>query len=316
MIREFDWRDLGVVHRLAPKGLCLHAETGLTRGVNSAVAAVKAYVAPGHGMTTLVARAGNQEHEMFAQFRVGPQGTWAQIHYIAPRPRPDDQDDWVEMLEYMLRQSAERGAAFLVAQVDDETTEYEVFRRVRFTNYTHQLVWRYAGPVQTEAPAGTPDLQPVTDDHQLGVNLLFQQIVPKLVQQVHPTPQADDGYVWIDEGEVSAFFDVVRGPLGVWVRPYVHPQAQPALDGLLQALLHALHQEGPIYVGYHSYQGGLQGALEAQRFEPWASQVLMVKRMGVGVLTPAFSRVREPGTVPTHSLIRPESPEEQREPRT
>lgn len=296
MIREFDWRDLTLLHRLAPEGVCLHAETWFTRGVNNWLSALRAYVAPGSNTITLVVRQPTDEAAMFGQLVHASGQHWAQVHYLAPQPVEDSLDAWTAMLLAMAQIASERGAHHLVAEIDDGSPANSALRQAGFVSYTHQRIWQFAGSTPVAEPPA-PCLRRLHSIDEPAVHHFYKQLVPGLVRHVEPPLRSEDGYLWQQHGEVLAYFDVSRGPLGYWVRPFVHPEAQTGLDDLLAELLTLLTPGAtPIYVCVRSYQGGFQGALEAHQFIPVAYQAMMVKRVTAAVMVPQFETAQMPAT--------------------
>ena len=305
MIRTFDWRDLTLVHRLAPEGLCLHAETWYTRGVNNWLSVLRASVAPGGNTTTLVLRSAD-EQAMFGQVAHTNGQPWAQVHYLAPQPTAENLDPWIDLLQAMVRTAGEGGAQYLVAEVDDNHPVVGALRAAGFATYTHQSIWRCQPSYDRAAGVPFSALRRKNDEDTLAVQLFYKQMVPGLVRHVEIPLNTDEGYIWQEKGEVLAYLAVSRGPLGYWVRPFVHPEVQPLLPALISGLLTQLGaDEQPVYVCLRSYQGGFQGALSDNHFTPEAYQALMVKRLAVGVLVPQFDQMTVPAQTATGAFTKP-----------
>jgi len=109
------------------------------------------------------------------------------------------------------------------------------------------------------------------------------------VQQVEPVNyRVARGYVLEHRGEIIAFMDVRRGPLGVWVEPYLHPEAYKLSEAVLHTGLRLIGagNEKTIFLCIHRYQDWLQEIVARAGFEALGSQAVMVKRL--------TGRVKEP----------------------
>ncbi len=291
MIRPFDWRDFGLIRRLSERGVCFDSEAALTRGPHTLQSAVLSFLAPGAGLPTFIWR--NEEHdavEGFGQLQFRHGDELARLVFVAPSFT--EESPWEALLERLTVEAASHGAHNLVAEVNEEGPEFEAMRRFGFAIYTRQHVWRAGKPRGTTAPFDTIRLHPQHSSDSFGIQSLYANIVPRLVQQVEPPPaRYGHGYVFESSGEISAFFDVSRGPLGVWVQPYLHPSAFDDSLALLADLLRQFtdRETVPIYVCVRSHQDWLRTPLANLGFEDWAQQAVMVKRLVVRVSEPEFN---------------------------
>ncbi len=288
MIRSFDWRDVGLVRNLGRKGVSLHSQAVLTRGTHTLQDALRGYLAPVSRQATYVWRQ-NGAPRAFAQLQISARSGCARVRFLAPAGVGADEVPRLDLLEKLAFEAGARGNHFLVAEVDEMSPEFELLRQAGFAVYARQeIVCR-----STLSERNPVDL-PLRHRHKtdtLGVQLLYHNIVPPLVQQVESSPvESNNGYVLLQEGELVAYLNVQRGPHGVWVQPYLHPEAHTVIDAVLDAFLslEAKRSRGPVYVCIRSYQYGLQAALSENKFEPWGHQAVMVKRLGFSVKTPHF----------------------------
>ncbi len=195
------------------------------------------------------------------------------------------------MLEHLCIEAASRGAHNLVAEVDENSPEFEALRVFGFAIYTRQHLWRREKPHPPVTAIVQPRLRPQTSLDSIGIQSLYVNIVPRLIHQVEPPPsRLGRGFVLEENSEVVAFFDVSRGPLGVWIQPYLHPSVSNHANILMADLL-CRFTDGdtvPIYICVRSHQDWLRTPLTDLEFSPWADQAVMVKRLAVRIAEPEF----------------------------
>ncbi|MBL8055784.1 MAG: hypothetical protein JNK29_03755 [Anaerolineales bacterium] len=286
MIRPFDWRDVSLIRQLSDQGTCLDSITRLTRDSQPLNNALLAYLMPGTGAPTLVWRDGTRAG--FGQLRHRPGEEQARALFVAPAWSPENAA-WLPLVDRLAQEAGARGGHNLIAEVDEASGEFEALRLAGFAIYARQTIWRLAGELKTVA---TAHARPAAAADGVAVTTLYTNLVPRLVQQVEPAPKPGRGYVYERAGELIAFLDVKRGPTGLWVEPYLHPEADNRADEILQAalgLLAGTNRAGrPIYVCVRRYQDWLQSVLQAADFECLGSQAVMVKRLAVRVSEPVL----------------------------
>jgi hypothetical protein len=285
MIRAFDWRDVGLVKTLGAHGICFDSETSLTRGCQPLPDALLAYLMPGPRAPTLVWR--ERDRAVFGQLRHRLGQEQARVLFVAP-PCAAAGDGWPLMVEQMAAEAGRRGAHNLIAEVSEESPEFDVLRAVGFAVYARQSVWKLPGPFAA-GPAAL-GLRAATSADVFGLSVLYTNIVPRLVQQVEPPPASARGYVLQREGELIAFLDVRRGPRGIWLDPYLHPEAYGLSGEVMQAALGLLSNPAnlPIYVCVRRYQDWLQEVLAQAGFEAQGAQAILVKRLTARVMEPVL----------------------------
>ncbi|MBM4423016.1 MAG: hypothetical protein FJ030_06435 [Chloroflexi bacterium] len=290
MIRTFDWRDFGLVRRLSERGVCFDSESALTRGAHPLQSAVLAFLAPGVGLPTYIWRnADNHALEAFGQLRFRAGDESAHLTFIAPNYTADGA--WGSLLEHLCAEAASRGAHNLVAEVDEHSPEFETLRQFGFAIYARQHIWRRERPNPPVTAIVQPRLRPQQTADNIGIQSLYANIVPRLVQQVEPPPvRYGHGYILEENGEIVAFFDVSRGPLGIWIQPYLHPSVFDHSTVLFADLLCRFtdRESVPINVCVRSHQDWLRTSLCDLEFSAWAEQAVMVKRLAVRIGEPEF----------------------------
>ncbi|HLE28666.1 MAG TPA: hypothetical protein VI793_11145 [Anaerolineales bacterium] len=301
MIRSFDWRDVGLVRTLGEQGVCLDSEIGLIHGSHPLQKALLAYLMPGTGAPTLVWK--NDQHAAFGQLRHRFGDEQARLVYIAPECA-NAKDGWQPVVERLAVEAGERGAHHLIAEVNENSGEFEALRAAGFAVYARQSLWRLSAEVPT--PSVRVALRPVNSADVVGVSTLYANIVPRLVQQVEPPPYHMRGYVLEQKHELVAFLHVRRGPLGFWVEPYLHPEADQLSEATLLTGLSLIPNENkkPVYVCVRRYQNWLQDILMQSGFEAMGTQAVMVKRLVARVTEPLLRPLPAiEGQVPTTTPI-------------
>ncbi len=286
-IRHFDWRDFTRVRRLSDQGVSFDSEAALTRGSHALQSAVLSFLAPGVGLPTYICKKDDQDAFGQLRYRSGEEN--AHITFVAPTS--NDSVAWETLIEYLCSEAAGRGAHNLVAEVDEHSAEFEALRRLGFAIYTRQTIWRRASPQPPVTAIVQPRLRPQQSIDSIGIQSLYSNIVPRLIQLVEPPPaRYGHGYVLEENSEITAFFDVSRGPLGIWVQPYLHPSVFDHAGVLVADLLCRFtdREPVPIYVCVRSHQEWLRSPLVDLGFSASADQAVMVKRLAVRITEPEF----------------------------
>jgi hypothetical protein len=290
MIRSFDWRDVGLVKTLADRGVCLDSETGLTQGNHPLQHALLSYLMPMAGAPTLIWRADGDHTAGFGQLSHRQGEGHARVLYMAPAAEASA-DGWQHLIERLAVEAGERRAQNLIAEVNEKSPEFEALRQAGFGIYARQTLWKLgARQPATQASENVAVRQAVRAD-VIGVSTLYSNVVPRLVQQVEPGPQhIERGYVLQEGSELVAYLDVRRGPQGIWVEPFLHPEAFDLSEAVLETCLQLLPSpsEKPLFLCVRRYQDWLQSVMPRVGFEPLGSQVVMVKRLAVRLTEPVL----------------------------
>jgi hypothetical protein len=287
MIRPFDWRDVSLVRQLSDQGICLDSIAKLTRASQPLQEALFAYLMPGTGAPTLIWK--DNGHAAFGQLRHRPGEEVARALFIAPA-WSEANTGWLPLVDRLAVEAGERGGHHLIAEVDENSAEFEALRRAGFAIYARQTIWQLLGEMSVSDPS--LPIRPATSADSIAVTTLYDNVVPRLVQQVEPPPKPGRGYVLEQDGEIVAFLDVRRGPAGIWVEPYLHPEAYDLSEAMLHSALHQLATANrggrPVYVCVRRYQDWLQDILRSTNFERLGSQAVLVKRLVVRIPEPVL----------------------------
>jgi GNAT superfamily N-acetyltransferase len=307
MIRPFGWRDFNLVRRMADRGICFDSEIAFTRGAHPLQAAMLSFLAPGVRPPTYVLRK-DDAHEVtgFGQIRFRPSDSQARLIFVAPGYREDS--EWEKLVEHLIAEAASRGAQNLIAEVNEHSSEFEALRKMGFAIYTRQTIWQHDTSPQASNSSPQALLRPQQSVDTINIQALYTNVTPRLIQQVEPPPaQFGHGFVFEESGEVTAFFDVSRGPLGIWVQPYLHPSSFNYSAELLGDLFARFGDRAvaPIYICVRSHQDWLRNSLTDLNFNAWGDQAVMVKRLAVRIAEPEFKPIPViPGTQPTPHMIK------------
>ncbi len=299
--RAFTLADLPLIHRLKSHGISLDSESYLARGLHTAEdAALSRLPLAAVGAPTVVARHGRAA--AFGQLRHTRGTPQAHVVFMAPAlgagpalgpataaSDPDTLETlWLHLLDALAVEAGTRGAQTIHAEVDENSPIFEVLRQAGYASYARQDIWR-----RNPAPppvAGALPLRPVAGREMPAVRFLHAQTVPRLAQQADPIP-AEEGLVYFMEDKAWCYLTVSEGNRGVYLRPYLHPEAEPLAQEVLAGALIALERSArvPVYCCVRQYQGWLNGPLERLGFVPWARQSVLVRHTTSRVEHPAFA---------------------------
>jgi hypothetical protein len=185
------------------------------------------------------------------------------------------------LLEYLVMFSGERGAFRLLADVDERTLAYEALRKASFAIYSRQRIWQLTGQ-----PVGQPRVsswRAAKSRDLIAIRLLYNNLVPGLVQQVEPFPNhRPHGLVYQQGDDLLAYVELKYGHRGIWAQPFVHPDAEDVADRLVD-LLHNLpnRRSRPVYICVRSYQSWLENTIEELGAEAGPRQAVMVKYLAI-----------------------------------
>ena len=227
----------------------------------------------------------NQDGERSAVGHVTkfPKLTTAQINFLLVPPIPR-QEDLVFLLEALVKEAGSWGAKQIVAEMSPEAVYFSEFRKAGFVVFSKQRLYKFTSPQETQSGLDG-NWRTWTSDDIPAVRSLYQTLVPPLIQPVEPLTRLETlGMVRYDQkGELQAFADLVYGPVGVWVIPFVHPQSPlDTTDLLLQLVLDLPDLNGrPVYLAARSYQPWIDSALESSPAEQGPEQALLVRYIAI-----------------------------------
>lgn len=279
--RPFDWRDLPQLHKYRNETLYLNSALLLTRGPLQTLGAMVSSVVPSLGVFTSVYEPEDAPgRPVIGQVLHDAGAAFAYLSFLAPaadlgtQPLP-------ALIEHLLGQIAGRGVLRVLAELDEHSPAVEGLRRAGFAVYTRQRIWRLAQSGNGgRVPAGW---RSANEADAFAARTLYASLVPGLVQQVENTSlESPKGLVYYREGELRAYVELRYGLMGIWARPYVHPDYEAATADLIRLLqnLPSRHIR-PVYVAVSSYQSWLDGVLEDLGAKSSQRQVFMAKHLAM-----------------------------------
>ena len=249
----------------------------MTRGLPLSWTSLLSAIRPYDHVFTGVYRPGGASSKLIGQVHQTSSMNSAHINYLL-KPEGEDPKDLVFLLEGLIREAGRWGAVQLTADLEIDSALFSQFRRAGFSVLAKQRVYRCA------IPGGKPELQGTwriwnSADVQV-MRHLYLTLVPPLIQPVEPLTRREMlGLVFYDQsGSLQAYADLVYGPVGVWVLPLIHPQAEVPIGDLLQGMLTSLPDVNgrPVYVTARSYQPWVESGLQALGGEPGPEQGVMI----------------------------------------
>jgi hypothetical protein len=301
-VRPFDWRDLPLLHRVRHEGLCFHSQMAFTRGPQPLQNALLDSLTPGRGECTIVVRDRQDEApDLIGQVSHPYQSHVARLTFIGPSDGLQASQG-ARLLEALSQSVGRRGAQNLVAEVDEDSLAFESLRKAGFAIYARQRIWRWSRPASAQDRETTTLWQSERDDDQSNLINLYQDLVPGLVQHVEPAPNGGRrGLVFLQDGELLGYADIDRGPLGIWLHPFIHPAVEES-ESLIIDLLEQVSNGGgrPVYLCVRSYQGWMNAKLGRMGADAWNDQAVMVKRLA------ALQRLPATSPIPAFEGSRPE----------
>jgi len=181
------------------------------------------------------------------------------------------------LLEHLTARAGSWGAFHVLAEVDEHSSAFEGMRRASFSTYAFQRIWKL--PMQNQEnpwpAAGEADA--------MAIRSLYQSLVPSLVQPMEGLVEKKPQGLLLRQGsDLAAYAELVYGPHGIWVQPFVHPSVEnPA--SLLTSLVGSIPHTGgrPVYMCVRSYQSWLETALSEMNADSSPRQALMVRHIAI-----------------------------------
>lgn len=294
MIRHFEIRDIPTLRRYRKSGLFLDSIPTLTWGrrLVSAGAVLFPLSAVIGVFTSLSQNDEESTDPIVAQVVHAAGSAFAHFTFVAPDSAIES-PVFQPLLEHLIKRVGKRGAQSLVAEVNEKTHTFEALRRAHFSIYSRQRIWRMEG--RSEDDGEEPAWRAVVARDEFNIRKLYNSLVPAMVQQVEPGPWGRlRGWVHYQDGDLLAFADVVSGPRGIWVQPFIHPEVAE-IDMLLRHLHRAVkpRRAKPIYFCLRSYSAWLTAPMQDLGALPGPSQAVMVRRLTAAVKKPLLAPLPE-----------------------
>jgi len=283
VVRPFDWRDIATLHRHRNRCVFLDSALVLTRGALLVPGALLSYLVPAMGVLTFVVDNDEGDDSTLIGQVIHVLGApFSHLTFLAP-DEALEAASIVKLLEYMVGVSAGRGALRLLADVDERTLAFDALRRNGFAIFARQRIWQISDKVEKTAKGKSASWRSAKPGDVMAIRLLYNNLVPGLVQQVEPfTTQRPRGIVFHNQGDLLAYVELKYGPRGIWVHPFIHPDAEEVQADFLEFLQKIPKRRSrPVYICIRSYQSWLEPALEDLGAQVGSRQAVMVKHLAV-----------------------------------
>ncbi len=284
--------DIPLVTRLLDSGVMLDSGLAYTGSIDlSSAALLSSFLLPQRSSHSVLACAGKQH--VVGQFRLHQNPQQARMVYVAPDlPYDTDNSAWLRVLDAMTAAAGRRGAHMLTAEVDEHLALFETMRVAGFSIYARQEIWQHSPGEIPQLRMDEVDLTEETEADAQGIQLLYRNIVPRLVQQVAAPPNHSSGLVYRKNERVEGYIAVTEGRAGIYLMPYLHPDIFSEAAAILAAAIQQASRSPlrvPVYVSVRRYQDWLEDALIDLGFEPWVRQAVMVRHITAGVRQADFA---------------------------
>jgi hypothetical protein len=304
--RSLSLVDLPLVRKLCEKGVILDSEMAYTRSADGPQGAqLASLMLPQPNLQTLISRSDRQG--VVGQFRVKPDDNLAQIVTIAPALDEETEDNtvWLHALDAMAASAGKRGAHMLTAEIEEGSAMFTTLRRAGFAVYARQEIWCRAPGLPLPEGLAKAELSDETDADAMDIQLLYSNIVPRLVQPIAVPSSDSEGLVYRQENRVQGYIAVSEGRYGIYLMPFLHPdilfsEASAIIAAAISRTAKA--DKLPVHVCVRRYQDWLEDGLSVLGFEPISQQAVMVRHIAAGVRHPVFAPISHtleiiPGTV-------------------
>ena len=260
--------DLPVMRRLGQDALILDSALEYTQRVHEPnTATLTNLLLPNRKVHTLLTRVGDDQ--VIGQFRLNGHEHNAHIVYIAPTLEANrDNTAWLHILDGMAHEAGQRDAHALVAEVHEDNCLFEIMRSTGFAVYSRRQIWQkpageIAWPQNTIIP-----IEPAVDADTPGIQSLIAQIVPALMQPFVMPDGEMNGWVYRQDGKVMAYVGATSGNLGIYLKPFIHPDAMSDTNAIIVSLLAQIGKSNalPIFVNVSRYLDWIGTSLEKTGF--------------------------------------------------
>jgi hypothetical protein len=297
--------DLIKLMRLRDDVLSLDSAQSLTRGSLANLPGALVQFMPVHGSYAAISSPSGGGAELIGQITHTPGSRSARLAFLAPASAVSS-PELPGLLEKLVGHAGEQGAFHVLGEVDELSPAFEGLRRTGFSVYAWQRIWKLdALPLDGGKAASA--WQPVSDADEPAVRMLFQNLVPPLVQSAEPLPNRRlRGLAYRQDGEIMAYVQGISGSRGMFLHPLVHPDLTEYSE-LVRSLMQSLPPLGrPVYLAVRSYQSWLENALADLPAETSPRHALLVKHLAKLQRVPLTARLgveQRSSEVPTASIV-------------
>lgn len=280
MIRPFELLDALTLHRLRKQGVYLDNRAVLTMGTRFVITrALLSPLSEATGVFTGVQNSsGHKTNPLIGQACLSFGAETARMTFLAPEEMIEPLAV-EELIEYLLKRLGEHHAQTMLAEVDEDSPAFEVLRRLNFSIFARQQIWRISFP--PKKPLLENKWRRCTSLDGINIRKLHFAAIPTLVQQIESKDFSDlNGWVYYQGQELLSFAEVHPGPRGSYVQVYLHPAMEDNEDHLRRLLvLLRPRVRRPVYLCLRSYQPDLSPFLSEIDAEASPRQAVMARRL-------------------------------------
>ncbi len=281
-IRTFELRDLPVLHRYRNQGIFFDSILALTRGpILVTAGALFAFLPPVTGTYTFLCQDEEQQSRPWiGQVSHVKGSSAAHLTYLAPQVDLDS-EELLPLFEHLAIEVGERGALYILAEVEEQSAVFATLRQAGFSIYARQRLWLM--DEMTPVRPISKHWRAATRQDEAGKRFLYANLVPGLVQQVEmPPANRGRGLVYYRGNELLAYVELHYGLAGVWGQPFVHPDAGDIIEELMAFLQNLSNRHGrPVYICVRSYQSWLEPVVSNVGGKPGPQQAVLVKHLTI-----------------------------------
>jgi hypothetical protein len=280
MVRSFSIRDFAKLQKNRDSGTFLNSRRTLLWGKGLiSVGALSAPISNTTGVFTAISQTadgipcvGQAIHSTGAQF--------AYFTFLTQNENSETISP-IEVIQNLSHQAGERGAFCMISEVDEESVAFNIFKKAKFNVFSHQQIWEINN--NSDLKNGKSQWQEASSEDEFNIGKLYNAIVPAMVQKIEAPPwKSHKGFVNYQDNQLMAFVEIISGPNGVWVQPYIHPDLDHPKKYLIQLFnLLGNRSRKPIFICIRAYQSWLNSRLESMSANLISNQVLMAKHMTI-----------------------------------
>ncbi len=192
-----------------------------------------------------------------------------------------DEKDLTFLWDYLSAKAGEMGACNVQGQLEENSPLIETFRKSGFVVYGWETAWKFPGQIATSSDHGN-QWKIATPSDEPQIRALYQSLVPPIVQSAETYQNGGTRrLVYREKEEIVAYIESSHGPVGLYLKPLIHPAVQD-VDTLLREIVnHCLELGEPVYLQVRSYQAWLLDALNVIGGESSAHFALLVKHLAI-----------------------------------
>ncbi len=232
---------------------------------------------------TGVLNPGEHKASLIGQIHQTPKLSTAHLDYLLLTENAAV-EDFVFLLEGLIKEAGFWGARQVLGEVQPENLFFEILRKSGFSVWAKQRIYTFHPPLNKKWALEKP-WRIWTGADIPAMRGLYANLVPPLIQPIEPLTRRESlGLVHYNEdGSLQAYADLVYGPAGIWVLPFVHPKiVKDAADLFAQLLIDLPDAAGrPIYLAVRSYQPWIEGAAANLAEGALPEQALMVRHLAL-----------------------------------